>query len=188
MQAAEPDGDVRRCPFAVGSHVPYGLTPVGAIDQWVVASIKTNRDRLEISVEPDPAARGVCRLTITAAPVSRTQGTVQWRISKVLRLSRAIDGRAVRLTLHLRADSPIALDTAALYIRDARSTTAIPLRTVGPEWQTVSLTRRLVDGSPFEIGLRLLNDKGTIQPAGAHLLRFATSLDVDMPAHPGLER
>jgi hypothetical protein len=41
VQRAEPDGDVRRCPFAFGSHVSYGLTPVGAVDQWVVASTKT---------------------------------------------------------------------------------------------------------------------------------------------------
>jgi hypothetical protein len=92
------------------------------------------------------------------------------------------------LTLHLRADSPIALDTATLYIRDARSTTAIPLRNVGPKWQTVSLAYRAVDRSPFEIGLRFLDDKGTIQPAGEHLLHFAAALDVDVPGAGRLER
>jgi hypothetical protein len=185
VQAAEPDGDVRRCPFAFGSHVPYGLTPVGAIDQWVVASIKTNRDRLEISVEPDPGARGLCRLTITAAPASRTPGTVAWRMGKVLQPSFSMTGRVVRLTVRLQADRPMLLDSASLYLRDADAATEIALPSIGPVWRTLSLTHRIGGTSQLEVGIRLLRDKGTIQPSGEHYLRFAAAIDVDVPGAGG---
>jgi len=163
------------CPFQLSPSLEAALRSAGELGRWVVhksdgatpAPVITARN-----VVIDGA--GYCSLRIESAS-SEPGGGRDWRIGYKLP-HWALRGRQVRLTLRVFASAPIRMNSGSVYIHDGPTGANQGLPGAGTEPREIAVTHTVSDrATTFEAWVRLVLDKGTIQPAGETLF-FSASL------------
>lgn len=172
-----------QCPFHLAADLRRRIDTTGLYDdqRWIVYRFEGSGGLPEVTVAPAPEEMaegpgGVCALRIADAPQA-PGAAVDWRVGHLLPSVRGLRGRTVILSVAMRADRPVALDSGEIYIYDGVAVNGVPVRTLTTSWQSFALTHAIHDkATVVEVWFRLVFDKGTVRPSTGTIY-FAARLE-----------
>jgi hypothetical protein len=167
-----PDEGAVSCPIYFSGSIGDILPKTHATSQWQVYRYEgekgTANVKVSVSTTSIPARPNSCKLDISRAPETPSKGA-DWRIGHIIKPD-SLRGKTVRYRVAIKTDREMRLDTGMIYMYDGVKVlgTAIPHLT--SEWQTFEVTISVDPAATtFEVWLRLLLDKGTVQPGSGTL-------------------
>lgn len=163
------------CPFRLSPSLKASLDSGGEPGRWEIQR-SDGATPAPVIAAGDAVVDGAryCALRIERASSEPGDGR-DWRIGYTLP-HRALRGRRVRLTLRVFASAPIRMSSGVVYIHDGPTGANQAIPTAGPEPQEITVTHTVSDeATTFEVWVRIVFGKGTIQPVGETLF-FSASL------------
>ncbi len=166
------DMGIVNCPIYFTGPINKVLPENDKTNRWQVYRFDGGKGTAEVKVSTSttsiPSRSQSCQLMIERAP--ETPGMASdWRIGHTVNPD-GLRGKTVRYRVAIKTDREMRLDTGQIYLYDGVKvlSTAIPHLT--PEWQTFEATISIDPAATaFEVWLRLLLNKGTVQPGSGTL-------------------
>lgn len=175
-----PDEGAVSCPTYFSGPIGDILPKDHVTSQWRVYRYEgekgTANVKVSVSTTSIPARPNSCKLDISRAPETPSKGA-DWRVGHTIK-PNGLRGKTVRYRVAIKTDREMRLDTGQIYMYDGFKVLGAAIPRLTPEWQTLEATIRVDPAATtFEVWLRLLLDKGTVQP-GSGTLYFVPEVEI----------
>jgi hypothetical protein len=160
------------CPIYFTGPINKFLPKDHQANRWQVYRFDGGKGTAEVKVSTSttsiPSRSQSCQLVIERAP--ETPGVASdWRIGHTIKPD-GLRGKTVRYRVAIKTDREMRLDTGMIYMYDGSKVLGAAIPRLTPEWQTFEVTISVDPAATtFEVWLRLLLDKGTVQPGSGTL-------------------
>ncbi|HEY9081028.1 hypothetical protein [Magnetovibrio sp.] len=160
-----------KCPTKVvvnGAEVPVGEEGVA---KWTAFISNLNKTAPNIVLDtsswtrPEGVDAPSCTMEITKLPGTPLEG-VDWRIGFSLPNAAIVRGKTVKVSMKVKADTPIKFGAAAYYSNDGKLVPYFALTDLNEDWRELTWDHKVGDDADvFEVWLRL-TIHGTISTTG----------------------
>lgn len=166
------DKGIANCPIYFTGPINNVLPKDHVANRWQIYRFDGEKGTAEVKASTSttsiPSRSQSCQLVITRAPETPSKGA-DWRIGHTIKPD-GLRGKTVRYRVAIKTDREMRLDTGQIYMYDGFKVLGAAIPHLTPEWQTFEATISVDPAATtFEVWLRLLLDKGTVQPGSGTL-------------------
>ena len=178
-RTAPPDRGAVSCPIYFSGDLK-AIPPGHVASRWQIYRFEGEQGTADVAAGPSTVSTHErpysCALDIARAPTAPGKGA-DWRIGHAVKPD-GLRGKTVRLRVAIKANRDLQFDTGQVYAYDGVQVAGTSAQRIAKNWQTFEATIKVDPAATtFEVWLRLLLDKGTVNP-GQGKLYFVPEVDI----------